>query len=329
MNSLYQKSPRRAHWLFILLIIGSMVLIIGSLEWLLPQLKKQPSSPTTETSASSFPRQVRDEVGNLLNIPSRPQRIVSQTLATDEILLAICPLERIAAVSPLAWNKKYSNVAEKARTLGQASEHIEHILSLNPDLIFVADYNRAETVELLQATGAPVLRFAHFRNVADIKKNIKTVGTAIGEEQRAAALVAQMEGDIKAILSHIPSNAKPPRVMSYSLGNYTAGRHTTFDEMVNLVGAINVAAELGIEQHALISDEQILAWQPDFIVTHAAQGEFEHKRRQLLNNTAIAASSAGKAGQIIIIDNRYFLSVSQYIVYGIQALAEGLFGHPS
>lgn len=317
---------QKTYWL---LIIGSMVLIIGSLEWLLPLLKKQPSSPTTETSTSSFPRQLRDEAGNLLNIASRPQRIVSQTLATDEILLAICPLERIAAVSPLAWNPKYSNVAEKARTLVQASEQIEHILSLNPDLIFVAHYNRAETVQLLQATGAPVFRFAHFRNVADIKKNIKTVGTAIGEEQRAAALVAQMEQDIKAIRRRIPSNLKPPRVMSYSLGNYTAGRHTTFDEMANLVGAINVAAEQGIEQHALISDEQILAWQPDFIVTHAAQREFEQVRRQLLNNTAIAASSAGKAGQIIIIDNRYFLSVSQYLVYGIRALAEGLFGPPS
>ena len=68
-----------------------------------------------------------------------------------------------------------------------------------------------------------------------------------------------------------------------------------------------------------------MAWQPDFIVTHAAKNEFEWVRRQLLQNPAIAASKAGKAGRIIVIDNRYFAAVSQYIVLGIKALAEGLY----
>ncbi|HEC83905.1 MAG: hypothetical protein DRR08_21745 [Candidatus Parabeggiatoa sp. nov. 2] len=320
-----QKSQGQTHLLFVFLIIGLIVLVIGSLEWL-PLLKKEPSSPyvITETGTSSFPRELRDAAGNTLIIPSRPQRIVSQTLATDEILLAICPLERIAAVTTLARDEKYSNVVEEARTIGQVGEHVEQILGLNPDLIFVANYNRAETVELLQTTGAPVFRFAHFRNVADIKNNIKVIGYAIGEEQRAAAIVAQMERDIKAIRASIPADAERLRVMSYSLGNYTAGRYTTFDNIVNIVGAINVATEHGIEQHAKISDEQILVWQPDFIVTHAAQGEFAQVRRQLLENPAIAASEAGKAGRIIVIDNRYFLSVSHYVVYGIKRLAEKL-----
>ncbi|RKZ87938.1 MAG: hypothetical protein DRR19_13095 [Candidatus Parabeggiatoa sp. nov. 1] len=57
-------------------------------------------------------------------------------------------------------------------------------------------------------------------------------------------------------------------------------------------------------------------------MTHASIGEFENVRQQLLENPAIAASDAGKAGRIIVIDNRYFLSVSQYIVGGIKALAE-------
>lgn len=307
----YRRSSGQSTLFFILLIISLMLIAISFFQL----LKQQPNLPATETEIATAS----------LN---RPQRIVSQTLATDEILLALCPTSRIVALSTLARDARYSNIVEKAQAIaGQASNNVEQILSFNPDIIFVASYSRAETVELLQAAGAPVFRFAHFKTVADIKNNIKTIGNLIGEPQNSAALIAQMENYIKSIRANIPADIQPPRVMSYSFGNYTAGSHTTFDNMVNIVGAINVAAEHGIVQHAKISEEQILAMQPDFIVTHAAVGEFAQVRSQLLENPAIAASEAGKAGRIIVIDNRYFLSVSQYIIFGIKSLAKGLYGY--
>jgi len=279
--------------------------------------------PTAFAASPLFPRQLRDASGNLLIISAPPQRIVSQTLGTDEILLAICPPHKIAAISSLALDERYSNIVEQARSMTVAS-NVEQILKLQPDLILVASYNRAETVELLQATGAPVFRLANFRSLENIKNNIRTIGLAIGEEHRAELLVAQIEGELRAILTRIPKRNPPLTVMSYSLGNYTAGAHTTFDDLVKWVGAVNVAAQHGIEEHAKISDEQILAWQPEVIVTHAAPHEFAKARKQLLDNPAIAASRAGQSGKILVIDNRYLFAVSQNIVLGVKALAEGL-----
>ena len=281
-------------------------------------------------TTSSFPRQLNDAIGDHLIIPSRPQRIVSQTLATDEILLAICPASRIMAVSALARDSRYSNVTKQAIEIaGQTSNNVEHILSFDPDLIFVASYSRVETVKLLQSLDVPVFRFANFQSIADIKSNIKTVGYAIGEDQRAANLVAQMERAITLMRASIPNRKVPPRIMSYTVDNYTAGSHTTFDAMVNIVGAINLAVEHDITQHIKISSEQVLAWQPDFIVTHAYQGNFAEAHRQLLAKPAIAASNAGKNKRIIVIENRYFMSVSQYIVYGIKQLFDGLYSFPN
>ena len=315
---------------FILFIISLIVVTLGAIE-LLPLLKVEPSLPVrphtkTEIGTTSFPHQLHDAVGNTLIIASYPQRIVSHTLGTDEILLALCPISHIVALSAFSRDVRYSNVVDKARTIaGQTSDNVEHILSFNPDLIFVASYSRVETVELLQSIGAPVFRFANFQSIADIKNNIKTIGYAIGEEQRAAVLIAQMERAIKIIRAGIPNNAVPPRIMSYTSDNYTAGSHTIFDSMVNIVGGINVVAEHGIAYHVKISEEQILAWQPDFIVTHAYQSKFAEARNQLLENPTIAASAAGKNGRIIVIDNRHFMSVSQYIVYGIKKLFDGLY----
>jgi iron complex transport system substrate-binding protein len=314
----------RSQFLLILLIIGLVIVFVASKPLL---LNSSSSSVTTLPSEiTPFPRKLYEASGEILVIPQRPQRIISQTLATDEILLAICPPERLIAVSTLALDPQYSNVVVPARQVAQyVSDNVERILSLQPDLIFVANYTRAETLELLKTATAPILRLTQFQRIEDIKNNIRLIGYAIGEEQRADNLIAQMTSEIQAILTRIPTTQPRPRVISYSLDHYTAGRYTTFDDMINLIGAINIAAEQGVEHYVKISDEQILTWQPQFIISHAQVSEFDKVYRQLLNNPAIAASEAGQTGKIIIVDNRYLFAVSQYIVSAIKALAESLY----
>lgn len=316
----------RSQFILVLLVILLVVFFWGTQGKLL--VHNPSSSPviTLPSEITSFPRKLYEATGEILIIPKRPQRIISQTLATDEILLAICPLERIIAVSTLALDPQYSNVIVPARQIAQSvGDNVERILSLQPDLILVASYTRAETLELLKTSAAPILRLTQFQQIEEIKNNIRLIGYAIGEEQRAADLIAQMSSEIQTILAQIPTTLQPPRVISYSLDHYTAGRYTTFDNIINLIGAINIAAEQGIEQYAKVSDEQILTWQPQFIISYAQLGEFEQVYQQLLSNPAIAASEAGQAGRIIIVDNRYLLAVSQYIVKAIKVLADSLY----
>jgi iron complex transport system substrate-binding protein len=317
---------RRSQFILVLLVILLVAFFWGMQSKLL--VHNPSSSPviTLPSEITPFPRKLYEATGEILIIPKRPQRIISQTLATDEILLAICPPERIIAVSTLALDPQYSNVIIAARQVAQSvGDNVERILSLQPDLVLVASYTRAETLELLKTSAAPILRLTQFQRIEEIKNNIRLIGYAIGEEQRAADLIAQMSSEIQAILAKIPTTYQPPRVISYSLDHYTAGRYTTFDDIVKLIGAVNIAAEQGIEQYAKVSDEQILTWQPQFIISYAQLGEFEQVYQQLLTNPAIAASEAGQAGRIIIVDNRYLLAVSQYIVKAIKVLADSLY----
>lgn len=309
--------------IFLVVIVSIAVLVGGKPLLLNPSSSSATSLPSEITP---FPRKLYEASGEVLVIPHRPQRIISQTLATDEILLAICSLDRLIAVSTLALDPQYSNVVVPARQVAQSvSNNVEQILSLQPDLVLVASYTRAETLELLTTANVPILRLTQFQRIEDIKNNIRLIGYAIGEEQRATDLIAQMSSEIQAILARIPTPQQPPRVISFSLDHYTAGRYTTFDDMVNLIGAINIAAEQGIEHYVKMSDEQILAWQPQFIISYAQADEFDKVYHQLLSNPAIAASKAGQSGKIIIIDNRYLLAVSQYIVKAIKVLADSLY----
>lgn len=273
-----------------------------------------------------FPREIKDASGEVLVIPEKPQRIVSQTLGTDEVLLNICPAERIIALSSLAEDENSSNVVELAKAVpNRTTQGAEQILQLKPDLIFVASYSRAETVELLKASKAPVFRFANFTSVEDIKNNIRTVGYAAGCDREAENLIVKINDDLMAIRVRIPKLEKPVRVMSYG-GTYTAGANTTFNDMVNAVGATNVSAENGIDGFAKISSEKIAEWQPDYIIAGANFSELESKKAQMLADPVIAASKAGKDGNIVVIDNRHFLTVSQFFVNGVEDLFNGLYG---
>jgi iron complex transport system substrate-binding protein len=314
--------------IYIAVIITALALVVAGIE--ITRRLKAPADTVTVVPAIAgpFPREVRDAKGETLILPHEPQRIVSQTLGTDEILLDVCPQERVVALSNLAEDGDYSNVVEKARQIpNRTTEEPEQILQFKPDLIFVASYSRAETVELLKASKAPVFRFANFDSINDIKSNIRTVGYATGMEVAAEKLIRQMEADLAAVSARIPKRESQPRVMSYDSLGYTAGSNTIFDDVVRAAGAVNIPAEKGIKGFARINSEKILEWQPDYLIVGANKGKEKFVRARLLEDPAVATSAAGRAGRVLVIDNRHFLTVSHHVVRFVEGLANGIYGN--
>ncbi|HEX8090217.1 MAG TPA: ABC transporter substrate-binding protein [Blastocatellia bacterium] len=322
------RSWRKSPTAFAALIIIAILIVIAGIE-MSRRLGARSNAPAGageggDPAKASYPRELRDGNGATLKLMARPQRMVSQTLGTDEILLAICSPDRIVGLSSVSQDPQYSPIIEQARSLGlPALKSAEEILRLNPDLIFVASYSRAEVVDLLHAAGAPVFRFASYERIEDIKNNIRNIGYATGDDQNATALVAQMEREIDAVRARLPAGGERPRIMSYS-GGVTAGAGTLFDDIIRTAGAINVTAEQGLKGFPKVSSEHVAKWDPDFLVTGAYPGKFDEARRLLLADPAIASSRAARGGKIIVLDNHYYLSVSHYVVRAIEALANGL-----
>jgi iron complex transport system substrate-binding protein len=332
-NSPFIPTSRRSPLAFVAFITLIIVIAVAGIE-ISKRLSARSNAPSEATSrgessgafaSTPYPRELRDGSGATLKLITRPQRIVSQTLGTDEILLAICSSERIAGLSWASVDPHYSPVVDQARALNvPVIKGAEEILRLNPDLIFVASYSRAEVIDLLRTAGAPIFRFSNYDSLEEIKSNIRTLGYAVGEDDRAAKLITQMESEIEAVRARAPAGSHRPRIISYS-GGVTAGAGTLYDDVIGVVGAINIPAEHGLKGFPKISSEQIAAWDPDFLITGAPPGKFDEARQALLADPAIASSRAGRAGKIIVLDNRYYLSVAQYIVRTIEALADGLY----
>ncbi len=132
---------------------------------------------------------------------------------------------------------------------------------------------------MLESTGAPVYRLANFDDLDGVMASIRGVGAAVGEEAAAERIVDDMRRRLAAVAARRAGRPQP-RVLSYS-GGFTAGRGTTFDDMVRRAGGINEAAARGIDKFPHVSEEQVLAWNPDVLVAGYLPGEEDSVRRRL------------------------------------------------
>jgi iron complex transport system substrate-binding protein len=282
-----------------------------------------PAPRAASSARSGFPKTLVDGAGHTLRLAAKPRRIVSQTLGADEILFALVPPERLVGLSTLARDRKYSNVvAEATRHPAPSIESAEDVVRLNPDLVFVASYSRAETVELLAATGAPIYRLANFDDIEGVMGSIRAIGEAVGEQEAAERLVAGMKARLAAVVARRAGHPRP-RVLSYS-GGFTAGKGTSFDDMLRYAGAINEASARGLTKFPKLGAEQVLAWNPDVLVSGYLPGEQDAVRARLAGGPGLAQTTAARKGQIILIEEPRFLAVSQYMVDAVEQIADGL-----
>jgi len=215
-----------------------------------------------------FPKVLIDQTGRRVVLAHKPERIVSVTLATDEILLALVERSRLLAVTYLAVDERISNVPREAAAVPhKIRADAEQIIALQPDLVFVASYVRGEVIKLLQDAGLTVFQFQEYDSVAAIQQNIRLVGQVGGEEARAEALIMEMNTRLQAVTARLVHAKARPRVLYWGAHGYTGGDHTSLQDLIILAGGENLAATHGIVGFATLSREQVLAMNPEVIFT--------------------------------------------------------------
>jgi iron complex transport system substrate-binding protein len=254
-----------------------------------------------------------------------PQRIVSLNLAADEVLLALTPPTRIAALTYLADDPRYSNVTADARAIShKVKANAEQVLALQPDLIIVSAHTNAAVKALLRTTGVALLELQQFTSLAEVEQNILAIGRAIGEADKARALVALMERRFQEVRRRV-ANSPRPRVLYYAAGGFVLGKGTTMDDMIAYAGGQNVALEAGVQQAKKMSQETLVVLNPEVILVSGEYGQ-EGLRELLLADPTLQEVGAIRAGRVYALPRTYTSTVSQYVVQCVEAIARLL--HP-
>jgi iron complex transport system substrate-binding protein len=254
-------------WIFLSLLV-LLFALTGLLTWGVgvPDTLLARPDGKAEVHGEGFPKKLTDSFGYRFTLAQPPKRIISAMLASDEILLDLVSRERIAVVSSYATDPANSNCVEKAHGIPTVTNlAVEDVLALKPDLILTARFTSARVITQLRQCQMPIFCIGRFDSLQDIRENVLLVGAAVGEETRAEKIVGWMEQVLHEVKNRVAGADKKPRVLYYYL-RATAGKGTIFDEMVQVAGGVNVAAEAGIHGFKSISAELIPAMAPEVVI---------------------------------------------------------------
>ena len=239
-----------------------------------------------------------------------PQRIVSQTVDGDETLWALGEdvRARVVGVSRMADDRRYSTVADVwPASVPRIPGTSEALVAAQPDLVIIAEFSAAETRALLQHAGITTLALEGYDGFEDYRERVRAMAKAVGDPDGGTALVAEFDAKLHAVSS--PATNDAPGIVSWVDGN-VPGKGTTFDEQARAAGFRNLPAEHGFTGHQRVGLEQVVAWDPQYIVVHCGEDDCASAAKAFAASPGIASTRAGRHGRILAIESSLLLTTS-------------------
>ena len=236
------------------------------------------SCVSKDNSSNNTTVEYTDDYGTTVSVPVNPKRVVSLSPAVTEIVFAL------GADSLLVGRTEfcvYPPEASRIENIGGISNlNIEKVLSCNPDLIISGSMVPQKVVKQFADMGVPLVCVIEKPHFDALYENISKIGYLIGAPHRADSLNALLRDRMKNTLAlnhsstqsfkHSNTQAFTPSVYYVvgfgSGGNFTAGGNTFINDIIEMAGGRNIAADSEGWAYSL---EALMQADPDFILIRA------------------------------------------------------------
>lgn len=220
----------------------------------------------TTTADKSQTYEYTDDYGTKVMVPAHPGRIVSLSPAVTEIMFAI------GADSLLVGRTEFCAYPPEAAAIenigGISNLNIEKVLSCQPDLIISGSMVPQKVVEQFNKMGVPLVCVIEKQKFAGLFENISKIGHLAGYSSQADSLNKELVIQL-AEAQPVGINADIDRPSCYyvvgfgSGGNFTAGGNTFINEIIQMAGGRNIAAD---SEGWTFSVEALMNTDPDFVL---------------------------------------------------------------
>ena len=256
-----------------------------------------------------------------------PVRVVPVSAGAVDLICSLLPPERVAALPAQAL--RYSGLREGT------SPHLalptftvyesERILVFGPDLVVAQTTQSADTTARLRAAGVPVLLLPDANTWPAVREQLLMVARLVDAEPEAQRLVGRYDQRLVELRTSLEGQPRPT-ALCYSnggAGGWVAGADTTNDEVLQLAGLRDLAAEAGRRGHSMITYEELLVLDPDLIVVGGqADAQQAGGTAALLQTAApLAGLRAVREGRILVLDSWLYTATSQHLVDAAVELA--------
>ncbi len=194
------------------------------------------------------------------------RRIVSINLSADELVLQLADPEHIAALSWLVFDPELSRLAGRAAGFPSTDGSAEHILRLEPDIVFAGQHTRRITSELLEQIGVRVVRLPVARSLEECRELVRQVAGILDVEERGEALIEDMDERLARLEEKVAARGSRPTALLYGQGGYTQGEETLAHHILEAAGLRNHASSFGVKGETDLPLEKLLLSPPDFLV---------------------------------------------------------------
>lgn len=205
---------------------------------------------------------VTDDAGYTVALTAPARRVFSVIPSLTESVSALDP-------NVLVARTRFDRAPELAHLPslgGTIQPNLEALAGLEPDLVIMwaGAFQRA-VGERLAALGIPVYR-ADVQTIADVRSHLRRLGTLLGREARAAALVDSLDLGLEGVAGAVRGRKRVN--VYYSVWHdppQTTGPGTFIDQVIEHAGGRNIFGDAA-RSWPRVSIEAILRRDPDALV---------------------------------------------------------------
>lgn len=266
------------------------------------ELSSEESSTEADAEQTVYPVTVTDQAGREVTIEKEPSSIVSGYYISSSLLIALGLKDKVVGIEAKADKRPIYKLAAPEMTelpnVGTAKEfNLETCATLSPDLV-ILPMKLKDAAQSLTDLGITVL-LVNPESQDLLTEMINTIATATNTNSEAAKLLAYIDSQ-KDMLTSALSGVEPESV--YLAGNSsflsTAGPSMYQSSIIELAGGKNAADSITDTYWAEISYEQLLAWDPSYIIIAS---DAEYTVDDVMNDPNLAECTAVKNSHVYAI----------------------------
>ncbi len=286
-----------------------------------PAQEEVPAEPETAETAVTL----TDMTGREITLDAPAERIVALTASDCEILYAL------GAGDLLVGRGEYcdypAEVLDVPSVQSGYETNIEQIIALEPQVLIMSTMSQTdEQVQQLEAAGIHVV-VSDAQDIDGVYTAINMIGELVGKQDEAASVVESMQKTFDEIKANAGDGSKTVyfEVSPLEYGLWTAGANTFMDEIATMMGLKNCFSD--VEGWAEISEEQVLARNPDYIVTISMYyGEGPTPVEEIASRAGWENVTAVKDGKILNLQNNELSRPAPRLAEGAKALYDFVYG---
>jgi iron complex transport system substrate-binding protein len=277
-----------------------------------------PSLAANEQSECSFPVETEDNTGQTVTVEEEPEEVVVLAPSAAQHMWEIGAEEKVVGMPVNQFTAYLEGSEERTNVVGEFGQpNQEEVVALEPDLVLAPNVISEEAVTSLRDAGLTVYYSPIANSVNDVYGELDRVGQLVGACEGAEETITEMQNTVTMIEKAV-ADEEQPRVFYDLGGGWTAGENTLENDLITRAGGANIATAAEESDYFQLSEEVLVAEDPEWIVTHEG--------RELSEIAGLEESTAMQNDQIVEVNSNFISQHGPRNVIPLEGMAEAF--HP-